>query len=87
MKRVFILLLYLSWTSLAIAGNRVMLIGNSITVGIGSFNGLGFRDDLYEKLSELGYPFSFVGIYGYPPYCEHFQSGATIGQFYTGPGG
>ncbi|MBN2030312.1 T9SS type A sorting domain-containing protein [bacterium] len=63
--------------------NRIMLVGNSITVGMKSDNGLGFRDELYDQLTSLGYPFSFVGSCSSPPYQGHFRQGACIGEFYV----
>ena len=80
-------LICLSWTVFVYASNRIMMIGDSITRGIGSSDGLGFRDELGERLTQIGYPFSYVGIFGDAPYQGHFQSGAMISQFYTGPGG
>ncbi len=63
--------------------NRIMLIGNSITVGLKSSDGLGFRDELYSQLTSLGYPFSFVGSSSFSPYQGHFKQGACIGEFYV----
>lgn len=81
------MILFLGWVSISTSANRIILIGDSITHGVGSTDGLGFRDELHSRLTGIGYPFSFVGIFGSEPYQGHFQSGATIGQFYTGPGG
>jgi len=87
MRRIVILLLCVGWHFHAWATNRIMLIGDSITQGVGSSDGLGFRDELAQRLDVMGYPYSYVGIFGGEPYPGHFRQGATIGQFYTGPGG
>lgn len=87
MRRIVILLLCVGWNLHAWASNRIMLIGDSITQGVGSSDGLGFRDELAQRLDLIGYSYSYVGIFGGEPYPGHFRSGATIGQFYTGPGG
>ncbi len=63
--------------------NRIMLIGNSITAGVKSSDGLGFRNELYDQLTSLGYPFSFVGSSSFFPYQGHFKQGACIGEFYV----
>ena len=67
--------------------HRIIMLGNSITSGKGSDDGRGFRDELYYKLVELGFPFSFVGSTGVNPFKGHFKPGAVIGDFYDGPGG
>lgn len=73
--------------SLVYSQNRIMLIGNSITQGKYSSNGLGFRDDIYNKLNQISYPFVFVGSSGGHPYRGHFLAGAYIPWFYSGVGG
>ena len=87
MKRGCILYLCLLWTSLSFSHTRIMLIGDSVTEGIRSSDGLGFRDDFGLKLTEIGCSYSFVGIFGSPPYQGHFDEGAHIEQFYSGNGG
>ena len=75
-----------SWTSLSLSNTRIMLIGDSVTDGVGSTDGLGFRDDLYDRLTVLTYPFIFVGSAGESPYRGHFKSGGCINNFYWVPG-
>ena len=67
--------------------HRVILLGNSITVGKQSYDGRGFRDELYYKLKDIGFPFRFVGSTGSQPFVGHFQSARVIGDFYVGRGG
>jgi len=67
--------------------HRIILLGNSITVGKGSSDGLGFRDELYYRLKNTGFPFEFVGSAGINPFKGHYKSGAVIGDFYAGIGG
>ncbi|HHS13340.1 MAG TPA: T9SS type A sorting domain-containing protein [bacterium] len=74
-------------TGLDAADNRILLIGDSITQGVRSSDDLGFRNDLYDSLSSVEYPFEMVGSSGSSPYFGHFKSGGRIGQFYRGPGG
>lgn len=69
------------------SGTKIMLIGDSITRGVGSTDGVGFRNDLYDSLTAAEYGFSFVGPTGTAPLNGFFFSGAIIGNFYTGPGG
>jgi len=64
-----------------------MFIGDSITEGTRSANGLGFRDDFGSKLAEIGYSHAFVGIFGPVPFQGHFDEGARVEQFYSGNGG
>ncbi len=82
---VFFLCVFMSVVSAQ--ENSILLCGDSITQGMSSSDGLGFRNDLYGLLQELGYPFSFRGSRGVAPYRGHFLTGANIGQFYDGPGG
>ena len=85
---LFVFLLSLVFAGCVLgADNRILLVGDSITEGVKSSDSLGFRDALYEKLLEEGYPFCFVGYPGEPPYRGHFRAGALIEQFYSGPGG
>ena len=70
-----------------LAQTRIMLIGNSITEGLGSSTGTGWRRILYDSLAQIGYDFEFVGPAGEDPIKGHFYRGKTIGSFYTGPGG
>lgn len=69
------------------ADNRILLIGDSITQGVRSSDYLGFRNDLFDSLSSVEYPFEMVGSSGSYPYYGHFKSGGKISQFYWGPGG
>ena len=64
-----------------------MLIGDSITDGVGSMNGLGFRAEFHWRLQEMGLPAQLVGSEGDAPYRGCFRAGAHIADFYTGPGG
>jgi lysophospholipase L1-like esterase len=59
-----------------------MPIGDSITDGVGSSSGTGFRAYLYDKLQ--GVNFSLVGPNGSAPLNGHFTRGAKIEEFYTG---
>ena len=45
--------------SMGYAETHIMMIGNSITEGVYSSDGLGFRDGLYDRLAALSYPFVF----------------------------
>ena len=67
--------------------HRIMLIGDSITKGTGSSDGLGFRDELYYRLQAIGYPFRFVGDTGSDPLKGHFKGGAYTKNFFPGSGG
>ncbi len=89
MRRGFVLFCCFIWIPLIGSENRIMLVGNSITTGVKSSDGLGFRSKLYEKLTLLKYPFRFVGVESYPPYQGHFRPGAYISEFYRDdrPGG
>ncbi|MBN2416492.1 T9SS type A sorting domain-containing protein [bacterium] len=71
----------------ASAQTRLLLVGDSITEGKGSDNGLGFRDDLSALLRQSGIPMLFEGPVGEYPYRGHFFPGALIGDFYWGNGG
>ena len=83
-----LVLSFLAWYTSAIgSGNRILLIGDSITMGKASSDTLGFRKFFYDSLTAVGYPFTFVGDCGNLPYFAHYKDGASIGEFYTGPGG
>jgi len=69
------------------AVNRIILIGNSITLGKKSSDNRGFRDELYYRLQGMGYPFEFVGDTGNNPFKGHFKAAAFVGDFYYGRGG
>ena len=64
------------------AQHRIMLVGNSITEGTGSSDGQGFRPMLYQKLTDAGVDFTFVGSEGTPPNEGYFFAGEKIDQFY-----
>lgn len=87
MKGIYALLLILSLVSAGFSNTRILLVGDSITEGVGSSDGLGFRDEVRNRLLGIGYPFEFVGFSGNDPYRGHFQRGAVIGDFYRGIGG
>ncbi len=61
---------------------RIMPVGNSITAGVGSTSGLGYRNYLYNKLQ--GLDFIMVGPNGDAPYNAFFQAGLKIEDFYSG---
>ncbi|HFE52090.1 MAG TPA: hypothetical protein ENK07_01530, partial [Bacteroidetes bacterium] len=63
-------------------GLDILLVGNSITLGKKSSDGLGFRDGLYNLLQTWGISFDFVGDTGDPPYEGWFFSGAKAPEFY-----
>jgi len=69
------------------AQSRILVIGNSITLGTGSTSGTGWRQLLLDSLSTLGYVNEWVGPSGNDPIRGHFYPGQSIGAFYTGPGG
>ena len=71
----------------SISQNRIMLVGDSITRGLGSTDELGFRDALYDSLLSVSYPFSFVGGSGTEPFLGHFKGGIHVSDLYDGPGG
>jgi lysophospholipase L1-like esterase len=54
--------------SIAGVPTRMMLLGDSITEGIGSIDGSGYRRVLYHFLSEYGYSVKFVGNLGNGPF-------------------
>jgi len=60
-----------------------MPTGDSITEGVGSTSGLGFRHILYSSLNSIG-TYDFVGPTGIPPDEGDFYSGARIGDFLAG---
>lgn len=87
MRRIILVLLLTAVSELISAQTRLLLVGDSITEGRGSNNGLGFRDDLFTLLNQSGIPMAFKGPVGEYPYRGHFFSGALIGEFYWGLGG
>ena len=87
MKRFIIFNTLVFCVSVLFANTKLLLIGDSVTQGVQSANGLGFRDELHDSLSTIGYEFTFVGNSGTAPYKGHFYPGMPIGAFYTGPGG
>ena len=60
-----------------------MPTGDSITEGVGSTSGLGFRHILYTSLNLIG-TYDFVGPTGAPPDEGTFYTGARIGDFLAG---
>ncbi|OGC02652.1 hypothetical protein A2V82_14890, partial [candidate division KSB1 bacterium RBG_16_48_16] len=64
-------------------GRKLMLLGNSITVGKFADNNEGYRNMLYDMLSLRHYGFEFVGFFGEKPYYGHFEGGRKIGDFYS----
>lgn len=81
-------LVFISLTGLAAAQSRILMLGNSITKGAGSTSGVGFRQMLYDRLKSMHYDFEFVGPSGDQDHLKgYFIPGASIGQFYSGPGG
>ena len=69
---VFVLIFTLQWIDSSFAQHRVMPLGNSITLGIGSGSPYtGFRKDLYNLLVNNGMNYDFVGS----------QQDGTISQF------
>ncbi len=65
---------YAQWT--------IMPMGNSITAGVGSSSGNGYRSYLLTKLQGTGC--SLVGPHGVSPYNGYFIPGAKIEDFYSG---
>ncbi|MBD3376677.1 T9SS type A sorting domain-containing protein [candidate division KSB1 bacterium] len=61
---------------------RVMLLGNSITAGVGASDGIGYRKPLYHYLNNNGFDVDFVGSVGDPPYEGHFKGGYKVADFY-----
>ncbi len=61
---------------------KIMMVGNSITLGKFSSDSLGFRRPLYEQLTDAQVDFDFVGDTGDSPYEGWFYSGAKIPDFY-----
>ncbi len=60
---------------------RLMPLGDSITEGYGSDDGLGYRKVLYDQLRALGINVDFVGPAGDPPYEGHFDGGKRVNSF------
>ncbi len=69
------------------AALRFMPTGDSITEGVGSVTGLGFRPPLHSALNAIG-NFDFVGsplcVNGDPPYEGYYFGGERIGAFLPG---
>jgi hypothetical protein len=87
MRRTWIYLLFIGWTSVCYPQTKIMLVGNSITEGMGASDGLGFRNDLYNYLEAISFPFSFVGSTKFYPHQGHFRAGTDVADLYVGPGG
>jgi len=87
MKKQLICLCLMLWPGLAISSTKILLIGDSITKGVGSVNDLGFRDEIYWRLHEMGVPAKLVGSEGESPYRGCFRAGAHVPDFYVGDGG
>ena len=86
---VFFLLASMSWARPDQAGEtaqaaspRIMLIGDSITEGRGSDDGIGYRKVLFDLLQSISLSSDFVGSYGDSPYEGHFQGSRKIFDFY-----
>ena len=63
------------------AVHKILFIGDSITQG--KYCVPGFRDDVYWKLREMGFPFEFVGsVNESPPYRGFYFTSATTPEFY-----
>ncbi|MBN2357667.1 Ig-like domain-containing protein, partial [candidate division KSB1 bacterium] len=60
----------------------IMPLGNSITAGVGSSSGYGYRGYLLNKLQGTGC--SLVGPHGTSPYNGYFISGGKIEDLYSG---
>ena len=87
MKRIGLLILLLIFTTASRAQNRIMLVGDSVTRGLGSTDETGFRQALYDSLLSVSYPFEFVGSAGTTPLLGHFRSGIEISDLYDEFGG
>lgn len=61
---------------------KIMLVGNSLTHGYPTDT--GYRQTLYNYLTEAGVDFEFTGPDGYAPYNGLFISGAKIEDFFAG---
>jgi lysophospholipase L1-like esterase len=86
MKRILVFF-WVIGAACSFSNTRLMLIGDSVTLGVKSANDLGLRDDLVDSIHVHAYPIDWVGSFGAPPYAGHFRSGAKIGDFYYGPDG
>jgi hypothetical protein len=63
------------------AVHKILFIGDSITQGKSCIP--GFRDDVYWKLWDMGFPFEFVGsVNESPPYRGFYFTSATTPEFY-----
>ncbi len=70
-------------TSGPAAATNLMPTGDSITEGVGSTSGLGFRHILYTSLNTIG-GFDFVGPSGTEPDEGDFFTGARIADYHAG---
>ncbi len=61
---------------------KIMLLGDSITWGEYDNAEEGLRKRLYERLTNAGYNFDFVGSWGEAPYEGHFRFSQKIDDFY-----
>jgi len=84
---VLILIVLVGWPDLSRTQTKLMLIGDSITEGMQSGSGLGFRDDVLFGLTGEGFSIRLVGSEGDYPFEGFFHAGAEIRDFYYGPGG
>jgi len=74
-------------STVSIAQNvvTIMTVGNSVSEGAtGSSDGVGFRNDLHDKLTANDINFDFVGSTGTAPYEGYFLDGSIIEDFYSG---
>ena len=65
MKRILALIILVFTAVNLTAGHRILLIGDSITLGVGSTLNDGFRHMLADSLTALDFPHTFVGSYGW----------------------
>jgi lysophospholipase L1-like esterase len=61
---------------------RLMPLGDSITEGYGSDDGVGYRKVMHDQLFAAGMNVDFVGPVGDPPYEGHFDGGKRINSFF-----
>jgi hypothetical protein len=82
-KRIITLLICLSLLADVGEGavHKILFIGDSITKGKECIP--GFRDDVYWKLRDMGFPFEYVGsVNESPPYKGFYFTSATTPEFY-----
>lgn len=84
-RRIVLLVVLAAAFCLAGSGHAdtLMPAGDSITQGVGSTSGLGFRHSLYTSLNTIG-TYDFVGPTGVPPDEGDFYAGARIADFLAG---